>query len=57
MPEGETANECQECGTEDAEHFCALNSSWLCDDCFREHLDHEPTVGIFRCIDCYGKMR
>lgn len=54
--EGETANECQECGREGAEHFCELDKRWLCDDCFREHLEHEPTVGIFRCTDCYSSI-
>ena len=45
--------DCEQCGADDAtKRSCGI---CLCDDCYREHLDHEPSVGIFRCMICHRR--
>ncbi len=44
--------ECDGCGVHDESVTRRACGQVLCSDCHREHLDHEPSVGLVGCMAC-----
>ena len=43
-------------GEPDAEVMERACGEVLCDECYREHLVHDPSVGVYRCYTCQDEI-
>lgn len=65
LPPSPPVLRCQHCEIEDGEQLqCSPPAvvlkracgRVLCDECYREHLTHDPSVGVYRCMACYDSL-